>query len=103
MEWSRFWLVGRSMLVGLIISTLLFDHMAAAPTVYYVSLAGSDSNNGQSLSSAYRTIQKCADVAVAGDTCIIRGGVYRETVTIRYSGQAGNPITFAAYPAKESP
>jgi hypothetical protein len=39
-------------------------------------------------------------VAIAGDTCLIRAGVYRETVTVVNSGTAGNPITFKAYPGE---
>ncbi len=33
----------------------------------------------------------------AGDTCYIRAGVYRETVTPANSGSTGNPIPFSAY------
>jgi hypothetical protein len=33
-----------------------------------------------------------------GDTCLVRAGVYRETVRPARSGEAGMPITFAAYP-----
>jgi hypothetical protein len=68
-----------------------------APITYYVSLAGSDSNNGLSLSTSFHTIQKCAQVATAGDTCLIRAGVYREMVTPANSGTAGSPITFKPY------
>ncbi len=69
----------------------------AAPTVYYVSPSGSDNNNGLSLGTSFRTIQKCANVVAAGDTCLIRGGTYRETVVVPTSGAAGNPIIFKNY------
>ncbi|WP_369147899.1 RICIN domain-containing protein [Streptomyces sp. R44] len=70
---------------------------AAAGTTYYVSPTGRDSNPGSS-SSPFKTIQRCADVAVGGDTCLIRGGTYRETVTPPRSGTSTAPITFASAP-----
>src|SRR5687767_2278421 len=46
----------------------------------YVAENGSDTgNNGLSLAAPFRTIQRCAQVAAAGDTCFIRAGTYRET------------------------
>lgn len=74
----------------------------AHAATYYVdgaSLGGScsDSNNGTALTTPWCTIQKAATTAVAGDTVYIRGGTYRETVTIANSGTSGNPITFTAY------
>lgn len=73
---------------------------AFAATGYYVSTAGSDSNNGTSLSTPFKTIQKAASVAQAGDSVTVRGGTYRETVTPANSGTAANPITYQAYPGE---
>ncbi|WP_030458726.1 RICIN domain-containing protein [Kitasatospora sp. NRRL B-11411] len=70
---------------------------AAAGKTYYVATAGRDSNAGTQ-SSPFKTVQKCASVAVAGDTCLIGTGTYRETVTPAASGTAQAPITFAAAP-----
>lgn len=61
----------------------------------HVSTSGDDAGEGSS-SSPFRTIQHCADVARAGDTCVIREGTYRETVTPQRSGTAMLPITFQA-------
>ena len=69
----------------------------AAATTYYVAPTGDDTANGLTLTTPFRTIQRCADVAAAGDTCEIRGGVYRETVKPASSGAAGQPITFKPY------
>ena len=67
-------------------------------TNYFVSVSsGSDSNNGTSASSPYKTIQKAASAMSAGDSCYILAGVYRETVVPAYSGSAGAPITFLPY------
>jgi hypothetical protein len=46
----------------------------------------------------YTTIQACANVAVAGDTCVVYAGTYSETVTPANSGTAGNSITYAVNP-----
>ncbi|WP_158299232.1 right-handed parallel beta-helix repeat-containing protein [Paenibacillus antri] len=71
----------------------------AAGMTYYVSKASnaSDTNNG-SASAPFRSIQKCAGIAQPGDTCIVSGGIYRETVAPTNSGTSGNPITFQAAP-----
>jgi hypothetical protein len=45
-----------------------------------VATSGSDSSPG-SLAAPYKTIQKCASSVPSGWTCLIRAGVYRETVT----------------------
>lgn len=68
----------------------------AAGTTYYVAPTGNDGNVG-TLAQPFRTIQHCATVAIAGDTCLIRAGTYPETVTPANSGTPGNPIIFAPY------
>lgn len=57
---------------------------------------GDDSNGGETRSTAFRTLQKAADVAQAGTTIHILPGVYRESVRPAYSGQAGAPIVYLA-------
>ena len=60
-------------------------------STYYVSTSGSDSADGQSLSSPFKTIQQAANVAEPGDTVLVRGGTYRETVTPAHSGTSSGP------------
>lgn len=62
---------------------------------YYVSTSGEDNATGKK-DSPFKRIQQAADVMQAGDTCIIRGGTYRETVTVANSGEEGKAITFRA-------
>lgn len=63
---------------------------------YYVATDGNDNNPG-SLKLPFKTIQKAASVLKAGDSCIIREGIYRETVKIQTSGTRQKPIVFSAY------
>lgn len=65
--------------------------------VYYVSKNGNDNNPGTT-DRPFKTIQKAANVAIAGDTVYVRQGTYNEKVNIRNSGSNGMYITFAPYP-----
>ncbi|MEH2243156.1 right-handed parallel beta-helix repeat-containing protein [Nostoc sp.] len=71
---------------------------------YYVSGSGNDKNSGLSTSSAFRTIQKAADLTNPGDTVLIMNGVYTnanptgQVVSITRSGTAKAWIKFKAYP-----
>ncbi|GAA5186756.1 hypothetical protein GCM10023322_33700 [Rugosimonospora acidiphila] len=66
-------------------------------TTFYVSPSGNDRNSGTSIKKSLRTIQRCADLALSGDTCEVLAGTYRETVNVPNSGTAGAPITIEAY------
>ena len=66
---------------------------------YYVSPAGNDSNSG-TLALPFKTVQHCADMVQPGGSCILRKGVYRETVTPPVSGASGFPIVFKSYPGE---
>ncbi|MBU0715237.1 MAG: DUF1565 domain-containing protein [Verrucomicrobia bacterium] len=64
---------------------------------YYVATTGDDANNGTSISKPFKTIQKAASIATAGNTVYIRAGTYRETVTPSNSGSSGSVIRFTNY------
>ena len=67
---------------------------------YYVdknNKSASDSNPGTA-AMPWKTIQRGANTATAGDTVYVRSGVYYEWVNLKKSGTAGKPITFKAYP-----
>ena len=71
---------------------------AASGRIYYVDGAqGNDKNDGLTLATAWKTIQKSLDSAVAGSTVEIRGGTYYEQLTVHVTGTAGNPVTFTNY------
>jgi parallel beta-helix repeat protein len=75
---------------------------AAALTTYYVSGTGSDSNDGKSTSTAFRTLQKAHDLTNPGDTVWIMNGTYTSTnsdiLSIYRSGAPGQYIRYKAYP-----
>ncbi|MCB0785952.1 MAG: hypothetical protein KDC02_17325, partial [Flavobacteriales bacterium] len=70
-------------------------------TTYYVSPTGSDSNNGTSPSSPWRTIGRVNQLGGAlgaGDVVLFqRNGVYRGKLSISSSGTTGSPIVVGAY------
>ena len=53
-------------------------------STYYVATSGSDANPG-TVAKPFKTIQRGADVGVAGDVVLVRAGVYRETVRVKHS------------------
>jgi parallel beta-helix repeat protein len=65
---------------------------------YYVSPAGSDSNDGRTVGTAFRTIGKAATAARAGDLVWILSGTYREYVRLTHSGTDADRIVFEAPP-----
>src|SRR5690554_3031809 len=70
---------------------------------YFVSLDGSDRNDGRSEDSPFRTISRAARAVEPGDVVWIRGGVYHEYSRAnawRTSGEQGRPIIFMSYPGE---
>lgn len=49
-------------------------------TTWHVSPQGNDANDGKSLLTAFRNIQRGADAAEAGDMVLVHAGIYRERV-----------------------
>ncbi len=81
-----------------LLAALLAGQAAAATR--FVAPSGNDGNPG-TLAQPWRTVQKAADTAAAGDTVLVRAGIYGERVTIRVSGNATSGfITFRNYPGE---
>jgi parallel beta helix pectate lyase-like protein len=68
--------------------------MVAEPTTYFVSFSGSDASDGKTRVHAFQHIQRCADVLVAGDRCLVEPGTYRETIFPKSSGSLQSLITY---------
>lgn len=64
---------------------------------YFVSPDGSDIATAGTFENPFKTISYAGNFLKPGDTCYIREGVYRETVTPANNGTADNPITYEAY------
>jgi len=81
-------------LCGVLAVLAIGGESALAATTYYVSPApaGSDANAGTQ-GSPFATIQKAADVALAGDTVVVNPGTY-VGAKLSKSGTAGSPIVF---------
>jgi len=62
----------------------------------YVAPSGRDGHPG-TRDKPLATIQVAVNRLQPGDACVIRGGVYRETVTFPRSGTERNPITIKPY------
>lgn len=75
------------------------DLVDSAATKYYVASSGSDRNQG-TLVAPLRTLQAAADRMKPGDSCVVRGGTYREQVILPRGGTADKPIRFSVYPGE---
>jgi hypothetical protein len=74
---------------------LLLLPLPSGAAVCFVDPAGSDRNPGYE-DSPWKTIQKAATAAKAGDRIIVRKGTYAERVQFNVSGKEGLPIVFEA-------
>src|SRR2546421_274007 len=73
---------------------------AASSRVFHVDAAGgSDSVNGLSQGTAWRTLSQAMSVATAGDTVVLRGTFTGDLVPPA-SGTAAKPIIFTSYPGE---
>lgn len=71
------------------------------PRTYYVEPIGDDGSSGLTPLDPLRTIGRAAALVNVGDTVVIGGGVYPETVRIRATGSASAPITFRGRPTEQ--
>jgi Right handed beta helix region len=65
----------------------------------YVATDGNDASPGTK-KHPLQTIQAALDRLHAGDTCILRGGTYREAAVFKTSGEADKPVCLQAYPGE---
>ncbi|MFY9560500.1 MAG: hypothetical protein WAQ52_09730 [Terriglobales bacterium] len=76
-----------------------------AATFYVDSTSGSDTNDGLSPATAWKTVAKVnGSTFAAGDQILFkRGQVWNESLVPPSSGASGNPIVFDAYGTGEAP
>jgi hypothetical protein len=80
-------------LVAVIFNNISFATDNKQQDVYYVSPAGTDFNNGKSLNTPFKTIQKAIDMAGPGSVINLSSGEYNEDLVSRQNGEISNPIT----------
>ena len=81
---------------------ILFPQIAQAAT-YYVAANGNDGYTkaqAQNAATPWKTVNYGASQLIAGDTLLVRGGVYRESVSIKVNGNTAGRITIKAYPSE---
>jgi hypothetical protein len=86
--------IARSLAVSVVGFLSIASWSYANAATYYVATTGLDTNNGTSTGTAWKTIQKAATTAVAGDTVNIQPGTYSNSITLSKLGTASAPITF---------
>ncbi|WP_158967905.1 right-handed parallel beta-helix repeat-containing protein [Paraglaciecola sp. L3A3] len=79
---------------GLLFSSLALSLSVNAKTLY-VATDGDDSNDGQ-MASPLATFSQANSLLEAGDTLIIKAGVYRQTLQVSKSGNEQSPILIKA-------
>lgn len=89
-----------SPLLLVVLMALFQATMAVHAAQYYVAVDGDDQNPG-TLDSPFRTLSQAVSRLTPGDTALVRGGVYRETVVFPRSGTSDAPIRLAAYPGEK--
>ena len=70
-----------------------------SPHTYYVTTTGSDVNTGM-VDAPFKSITKALSKAIPGDTVMVRGGTYYETIKFQKSGTSDARITLKAYPGE---
>ncbi len=98
---SRFVISRGALLTPLLIA---LPQVAAAASYYVSPTNGSNSHNGLSASTPFRTIQYAEGLTKPGDTVYLMNGTYTNdapgdnVLMISVSGTAAAPITYTAYP-----
>ena len=85
---------------SILVILLLYLPCCVQARDFYVSNDGLDKNAG-TREEPFRTLARAALHAEGGDTVILRGGIYRETLTVRHSGTDTKPLTFMAAKGEE--
>lgn len=82
----------------IILTALLISLNTSAQTNYFVDDGnGNDLNNGTSLATAWKTIQKACNAATPNSIVQIKAGTYNENIVVNISGTPGNSITLKNY------
>ncbi len=87
-------------IISILLVTLFFLYRPIMAEQYFVSVDGRDTNPG-SIEKPFRTLAHAAGLMKTGDVCIVRGGVYRESIHLDKINDFNEIWTrFAAYPGE---
>ena len=94
-----------SLRVLIFFSVILLVSSLLGSTYYIDSNNGSDTNDGLSPETAWKTIKKINSTSfVPGDKILFqKGDIWREQLTVSSSGDNGNPIIFGSYGSGDLP
>jgi hypothetical protein len=90
----------KRVIFALCASLLAFGSSAASAATYYVAPAGNDANPGTA-ARPLATLQAAVNRLQPGDTLLVHGGTYRETVVFPRNGTAEKPITLKSCPGEK--
>ena len=85
----------------LLIITGIFSALNAKTIVVNNRMADAKDTNPGTFSQPLKTIQAGANLAQAGDTILVKAGIYREEVKPPRSGTIEKPITYLAVPGED--
>ena len=82
------------------ITFVLSTAVAASATAatYYVDAVNGNDGSAGTVEAPWATVRKAVASLQPGDTVLVRGGVYRESITMNINGTADQRITIQAYP-----
>ncbi len=95
----------RTPVVALIILLLMAFSNRIKATIYYVdntNAQASDTNPGTSASLPWLTIHKANRTVTAGDTVIVKAGIYHDWIAPSASGEDGHWIVYKSEPEHEA-
>ncbi|HKZ55219.1 MAG TPA: right-handed parallel beta-helix repeat-containing protein [Anaerolineales bacterium] len=87
-----------ALILAILVASSAIDDVQgqAQQCTHYVAPTGSDSKDGRTLNSAFRTIQRASDGVNPGDVVCVRGGAYGP-FTVSRSGTPTQPVIFRTY------
>lgn len=103
MKFRQNLLLAVTLFLAFIFSISLAQGFAVETKQYYINPTGSDSNNGLSPQTPFKTIQHGLDIAQPGTILNLAKGVYRETLTTKISGTADAPIIIRGLDQAKTP
>ena len=90
--------------IAIATSLLVFGSIRASANTWYVAGSGTDSADGLSIATPFKTLQRAFGKTIPGDTVLAMDGTYVtpcaacDVLDITRSGTAAAPITVKAYP-----